>query len=102
MWTQTCLELDQETLIEGNAALGIDIDPGHPAADAVRIELRVPRRIERVRDVDAASVTADLDHLRAAVERAVARLRVRCAAHHPADLERAGELGLERIAHVVL
>src|SRR5947207_1141421 len=63
------LELDEEVLIEREAAGASHVELREPAADAVRVELRVPRTIERIGQVDAPPIAAHLDHLRAAVER---------------------------------
>ena len=96
------VELDEELRIEGHRAVGCDVELDHPALDAVGIELIVPRAVERVREVDAPPVAADLDHLRAAVERRRRIRRMRRAPHDAADVDRADELRMERIAHVVL
>ena len=47
------------------------------APTPVRVELLVPRAVQRVGEVDALAVPADLDHLRAAAERLVRPGRVR-------------------------
>ena len=62
---------------------GPHVDLGHPAADAVRVELVVPRRVERVGEVDALAVAADLDHLRTAVQRLPRLAGMRRAATMP-------------------
>src|SRR5262249_37011705 len=60
-----------EELRVGAQAAGLAGVPAHqPALDAVGVDLGVPRRVERVAQVDAPAVAAQLDHLRAAVERA--------------------------------
>src|SRR5690349_14614489 len=63
--------VDEEFRIEGHAALRLDVELHHPSIDALRIELRIDRAVERIGKIDAPSVTADLDHLRAAIELAV-------------------------------
>ncbi len=67
---------------------------------AVRIELVVPRRIERVGPVHAPAVATDLDHLRAARERAA--VRVRRTARDAADAHRPREHRVVRVRHVIL
>src|SRR5436309_3399200 len=62
--------------IEGDAAVRIGIELYHPAVEAVLIELRIDRAIERVAEIDAASVAANLDHLRAASQSPVFRTGV--------------------------
>src|SRR3954471_14593708 len=74
---QPVLEFDEELWIEGHAAVRRDVDARHPAPNAVGVELRVPRGVERVREIDASAVATDLDHLRPAIQRALAGLRVR-------------------------
>ena len=46
---------------------GLGVELHHPAVEAVVIELRVDRAVERVGEIDALPVAADLHHLRAAV-----------------------------------
>ena len=74
----------------------------HPAPDALGIKLRVPRCIERIREIDAAAVAAHFHHLWAAVERSFGLLGMRRVAHNPAEMHRAGFLGVERIGDIVL
>src|SRR5207248_9764008 len=94
------LERHEEVGIHRDPALLLGVDLGKPAADAVGIELRVPRRVERVRQVDASAVPADLDHLRAAVE--LATFGVRRARDDSAQAHRSGEARTEGVADVVL
>ena len=70
------------------------------ARHAVGIELRVPGRIERVGEVDPATVAADLDHLGPACERRA--VEVGRALHDPTDTHRACERRVARIRNVVL
>src|SRR4051812_28066174 len=100
--TEAVLELEQEVRIERDAALRSDVELRHPAVDAVRVELRVPRRVERIRQVHALAIAAHLDHLRRAVEWLVRRARMRRAPDDAADVHRAHELRLVRIRDVVL
>src|SRR5215471_10268675 len=66
----------EEPRIERDAAAGLRIELHHPAVDAVGIELRIDRAVERVGEIDAPAVAADLDHLRPAAERPrAARMR---------------------------
>ena len=79
----------------------VGVELGDPSANALRIELFVPRAVERIGHVDAAAVAADLDHLRAAVELAgLGMRRVRGDAADPHASR--SSLRMERIAHVVL
>src|SRR5205814_5083470 len=86
----------------GDAAVRRDVDLGHPPANAIGIELRVPGRIERVREVDAPAIAADLDHLRSAIEGARFTARMGLAPNDATDRERAAEPRLEGVRYVVL
>src|SRR4029450_9087255 len=77
------VELQESGGIELDAAVRAHVPLGPPALDAVRIELVVPRAIQRVGHVDALAVTADLDHLRGAVQRLLRTRRGRLPANHP-------------------
>src|SRR4051812_16144721 len=79
-------ELDEEVGVDREVAVAVELD--HPAVDALGVELLVPARVERVRQVDALAVAAHLDHLRAAVE--LVRGRVSGAPDDPAEVDRAG------------
>src|SRR5579863_3292043 len=100
--TAQLAELQEEVRIDFQAALGFGIELYHPAPDALGIELHVPRRIERVGEIDAPAVAADLDHLRTAVQRGLGLLGMRRVAHDAAEVNRGGLLGVERIGNVVL
>src|SRR5213075_496056 len=93
--------IDKEIAVELDATLRLGIDLDHPAVDALRVELRVDRAVERIREVDAAAVAAHLDHLGSAIERP-GPLGVGSARHDAADPHLAGELRVEGIADVVL
>src|SRR5439155_4537133 len=71
--TSQIAEFNEKLRIEFHAALRIGVQLHHPAPYAVRIELRIPRSVKRVREVNPSAVTADFHHLRPAVER---RLRL--------------------------
>src|SRR5215475_1119802 len=84
--------LDEEVAGQLDAAARLRVHPHHPALDAVRVELRVDRSVERVGEVDPLAVAAHLDHLRAAVEGTIVARPGR-ARDDAADPELAGELG---------
>src|SRR5439155_24925199 len=69
------LERNEKIRIERDAAGRVDVDLGDPSANAVRIELLVQCRVERVGHIDTAPVTADLEHLRCAVDLASLGMR---------------------------
>src|SRR5580704_12293048 len=94
--------LQEELRIEGDRPAVTDVELCHPASDAVRIKLIVPRAIERVREVDAAPVATDLDHLRTAGERSRRIAGMRRPPGDAADVDGADELRRKRVAHVVL
>src|SRR5215212_8281276 len=56
----------EEALIDAKPAVRVCIELGHPGADAVGVELVVPRPVERVGQVHPPSVATDFDHLRPA------------------------------------
>src|SRR5687767_8860065 len=90
--------LQEEPRVQFHAAFGSHIDLDHPAADTIRVELFVPRRVEPVREVNALAVAADLDHLRATVQRLLWLTGVRGAADNAAESEGGDFLRLERVA----
>src|SRR5271154_3681915 len=95
-------EFEKEFRVDGHAARGPSIELHHPAANSVRIELRVPRRIQRVREIDATSIAAELHHLRAAVQTTTGIFRMRGATHDAAQMHGAGFLGMKRVGNVIL
>src|ERR1700704_6389733 len=82
------VEFDEALRIGLQAVPRTDVKLRQPSTDALRIELLVPRRIERVRHVHAPAVAADLDHLRSAVQRNIRARRMRRAPHDPAKPDR--------------
>src|SRR5207245_7976997 len=50
------VKLEKEVLIELDPALSVCIDLHHPTLYTIRIELLIPRRVERVRKVDALAI----------------------------------------------
>src|SRR3954454_10491462 len=88
----------KEPLVHAQAATGVDVELGHPGADAVGMELVVPRTVERVGEVDPAAVAAHRDHLRPAAKRQVRSRGVRgttqyAAESHRVDLPRPSGIG---------
>src|SRR5580704_8107352 len=95
-------EFKKEFRIDRHASRRLRIELYHPAANSVRIELYVPGRIQRVREIDAASIAAQLHHLRTAVQTTTGNFRMRGAAHDAAQMHGAGLLGMKRIGNVIL
>lgn len=93
-------EVDPVVVGEREAAVRPRVREHLRGRHAVRIELVVPGRVQRVGPVHAPAVAADFDHLRAARERAAVRMRR--APHDAADAHRAREHRPMRIGHVVL
>src|SRR5262245_25218765 len=62
------IEFQKEVVIKPHAAVFPDNCLHHPSANAIGIELLIPRRVKRIGEVHSPAVTADLDHLRAAVK----------------------------------
>src|SRR6185436_10696198 len=96
------LRFDHEARVERHPTFRVGVQLDHPAANPVRIELRVPGRVQRVGEVHAVAVATHLDHLWPAVERAVGCAWVRGAPHDAADARRAREHRPEGITYVVL
>ena len=93
-------ELDPEILIQLDATVGANVGLYHRARHSVRIELVVPRRIERISPVDPLPIAADFDHLRPATE--CLAIRVRGPSRDATNMHRSGQFGRARIANVVL
>ena len=74
-------------------ALCRGIEFHHPASDARRIELFIPRGVERIGEVDALAVATDFNHLGAAAQRLVGPGGMWCLTHHSTDMHRAVFLG---------
>ena len=60
------IRLNEESIVEADAALRVDIELRHPTANTRGIELLIPGGVQRVGEVDPFSVPAHLDHLRSA------------------------------------
>ena len=58
------LKSHKEVRIDLHPAVGIGVDLRHPSAQPLGIELLVPRRVQRVGQIDPAAVAAQLHHLR--------------------------------------
>src|SRR5271155_1056989 len=95
-------EFKKEFRVDGHATCRLGIELHHPAANSVGIELRVPRRIQRVREIDAPSIAAELHHLRAAVQATTGIFRMRGTAHDATQLHGAGFLGMKWVGNVIL
>src|ERR1700691_3403907 len=96
------LEFKKELRIERHSTRGLGIELYHPAANSVRIELHVPRRVQGVREIDATSVAAQLDHLWSPVQTVAGNFRMRSAAHDTPQMHGACFLGMKRIGNVIL
>src|SRR5579883_2134565 len=93
--------VDEEVAIQFDAAFRLGLYLRHPTLEAVRIELRIDRAVERVGEIYPPAVAADLDHLRSPVERS-ARFGVRGPRHDAAETQGAGEPRLVWVGNVVL
>jgi hypothetical protein len=51
-------EFEKEVRVDGHSSFGLGVELYHPTANPVGIELRVPRGVEGVGEIDAASVAA--------------------------------------------
>src|SRR5271170_216980 len=95
-------ELDKQLGIELNATILRNIKLNHPAPDAIGIELLVPGGVQRIGEIDAASVAADFHHLRAAVQRLAGSGGMRGATYDAANVYRANQFGIKRIGDIIL
>src|SRR5437764_5967672 len=94
------LERHEEVRVRSDATIRVGVELHDPPLDALRLELGVPGGVQRVRHIDSLPIPADLHHLRAAVEGA--GRRVSALVDDAAEVDRAGELGVERVRNVVL
>src|SRR6202167_1551796 len=95
-------EFKKEFWINLHAALGASIEFYHPALNSVGIELRVPRSIQRVCEINSTSIAAHLHHLRPAVQGRGPILRMSSAAHDTTQMHGTCPLGMKGVGHVVL
>src|SRR3954462_15927441 len=93
---------EADPVIAGELEAAIGTSRGHDlsALHPGRIELVVPRRIQRVGPVHPLAVAADLDHLGAG--RVGLAVRMRWLANDAADMHRAGQLGLSALRVLAL
>src|SRR5206468_3028557 len=89
--------LDEEILVERDAAVRTGIKFHHPTANAVRIKLLVPGRVKRVGKIDPLPIAAHLHHLRSPRKWLIGLLRMRRAVHNSTDANRASLLWIEWI-----
>src|SRR5439155_10718968 len=94
-------DLEEELRVDLHTFLR-DVDLRDPAANAVGIELVVPRRVEAIAKVNTLTVATDFYHLRPAIESLFWFGRVRRPTHDTAQADGAGLLRVERIADVIL
>src|SRR5271156_3818123 len=95
-------EFKKEFRIDLHATIGLGIELYHPALNSIRVELRVPRCIKRVREIDSTSIAAHLHHLRTAVQRRAGILRMSSAAHDTTQMHGTCLFGMKRVGDVVL
>src|SRR6516164_8587184 len=96
------VELDEELFVELHSAVRVRVELHHPTLQPVGIDLLVPRRVQRVGEIDTLAIATDLYHLRAAVECLLGFIRVSRTAHDPAEMNRARLLRVGRVGDVVL
>src|SRR5271170_3712702 len=90
-------EFQKELWVNFHAARGFGIELHHPTANTLRIKLRVPRRIQRVREIDSAPIAAEFHHLRAAVQRRFGIFGMSGFANDAAQMNGSRLLGIKRI-----
>src|SRR5436190_16547150 len=95
-------EIHEESAVDLHPAFGFGVQLHHPALDAFRIKLSVPRRVKRVGEIDALAVAAELDHLRSAVQRQVRLFWVSGLANDSAQVHRSGFTRVEWVGNIEL
>src|SRR5260370_6177321 len=88
----------EEVRVDRHPAGWLAVDFRDPSPNAVRVELGVPRSVERVRNVNPAAVAAELDHLRRAIEWAA--LRMRALRNDTAEPHSTRQPRVQGVAHV--
>src|SRR6516225_5153219 len=96
----TLAELDEEIGIELNAAFGVGFAHDRRARGALRVELAVPRAVERIGEVDPSAVATDFHHLRAPGKRPTVWMGG--VARNPADSDGTHEFRAHGVRDVVL
>src|SRR4051812_19346789 len=91
---------DEEVTVDFHSASGIDIDLPHHPWNSLRVELRVPRAVERVCGIHAPAVATHLDHLRTTCP--LGARRMLRAMEKATQLDGGRMPRRERIHHVVL
>src|SRR6516162_7873990 len=95
-------EIHEELGIQLHAAFRSGLELHHPALDPLRIKLGVPRRVQRVGEVDALAVAAELDHLGGAVQWSLGLHGMRSLTLDAAEMHRSGFSRAEGIGDIVL
>src|SRR5271167_2940389 len=90
----------EELRIDFEAPVWAGIDDSNPAADTLGIELRIPRPVQRIAQVNPASVPAQLQHLRTAVQ--CTGFEMRSMRDNAAQAHLACQLRPERVAYIPL
>src|SRR6476619_7089602 len=94
--------MGEEPLVNAQPDLGVDVELGHPGADAVGVELLVPRAVERVGEVHPLPVSADIDHVWTAGQWHLGHRGMRGTTDDPAQVYRSHFAWVRRIGDVVL
>src|SRR5262245_40908253 len=81
------IELQQEVLIETDHTVISYIRLGHPALNPFGIKLFIPRRVERICEIDSPPIATELNHLRSTVEGLPRPARMGLAADDSTDFD---------------
>lgn len=92
----------EKSLVKADSPQLGDVELRHPASDSSRVELFIPRRVERVREIDPFAIPTDLHHLRSAMERFIRFGGVSRLPHNASNPHRTRLLGMEGIRDIVL
>src|SRR5262249_10793001 len=88
--------------VQLHAATWMRVNLYHPAFHSIRIELLVPRRVERICEIDALSVAAKFDHLRPAIKLLLGFHRMSGSADNASNVDRTSRLWIGGIRNIVL
>src|SRR5437588_1323166 len=96
------IKLVEQLRVETHAATWVNVEFGHPATNAIGIELLVPATVKGIGQVNATSVPADLHHLWSAIQRHIGAVRVWLTPYNATQLHRACLHGLKWVGNVIL
>src|SRR4249919_325420 len=91
----------EEVFVKFDPTLWLGVDLDHPSLDPIGIKLAIDCAVERIGEVDAASIATDLYHLGSAIKRLTAPW-MRGAGDNATNAQFPSKFRLERVGDVVL